>query len=78
VIHYRDNIRQLGTLAAVRCLASADVLQLQETYRLYRERLHKLALDVKPPLVADDEFSGQRQFVADLWQREITSLATDI
>ena len=78
VIHYRDNIRQLGTLAAVRCLTSADVLQLQDTYRLYRERLHKLALNVKPRLVAHDEVSGQRQFVADLWQREITSLATDI
>jgi glutamate-ammonia-ligase adenylyltransferase len=78
VIHYRDNIRQLGTLAAASCLKSAEVSQLQDTYRSYRARLHKLALDAKPPLIAADDFAGQRQFVAGLWQREIASPATDI
>jgi len=78
VIHYRDNIRQLGTLAAASCLASAEVSQLQDIYRSYRARLHKLALDDKPPLIADEDFAGQRQFVADLWQREIAGPAADI
>ena len=78
VIHYRDNIRQLGTLAAAACLPSAEVSQLQDIYRSYRARLHKLALDTKPPLIADGDFAGQRRFVADLWQREIEGPATDI
>ena len=78
VIHYRDNIRQLGTLAAASCLASADVSQLQDIYRSYRARLHKLALDARPPLIPDEDFAGQRQFVAGLWQREIASPAIDI
>jgi glutamate-ammonia-ligase adenylyltransferase len=78
VIHYRDNIRQLGTLAAAACLPSAEVSQLQDIYRSYRTRLHKLALDAKPPLIADGDFAGQRRFVAGLWQREIEDPATDI
>jgi hypothetical protein len=54
------------------------VSQLQDIYRSYRARLHKLALDARPPLIPDEDFAGQRQFVAGLWQREIASPATDI
>ncbi|MDH5310666.1 MAG: bifunctional [glutamate--ammonia ligase]-adenylyl-L-tyrosine phosphorylase/[glutamate--ammonia-ligase] adenylyltransferase, partial [Gammaproteobacteria bacterium] len=49
VIHYTDNIRQLGTLAAARCLPEPDSLRLQEIYKAYRSRLHRLALDDRPP-----------------------------
>jgi len=73
VIHYRDNIRQLGTLDAAKCLASSDVSELQEIYREYRARLHQLALDRAPPLVDVDEFESQRRFVTELWQRELGS-----
>lgn len=71
VIHYRDNIRQLGTLAAAGCLACPEVQRLQETYRKYRARLHRLALDARPPLVADSEFRDERRRVIDLWRREV-------
>jgi glutamate-ammonia-ligase adenylyltransferase len=71
VIHYRDNIRQLGTLGAANCLPVSDVTELQDIYREYRTRLHQLALDRAPPLVAVDDFVSQRQSVIALWQREL-------
>ena len=71
VIHYRDNIRQLGTLGAANCLPQSDVSKLQDIYRDYRARLHQLALDRAPPLVDGGEFGGQRNFVITLWQREM-------
>ena len=71
VIHYPDNIRQLGTLAAAGCLAESDVVRLQEIYKAYRLRLHRLALDEQPPLVASDAFSEEREFVVQIWEREL-------
>jgi glutamate-ammonia-ligase adenylyltransferase len=71
VIHYPDNIRQLGTLAAAACLAESDVVQLQEIYKAYRLCLHRLALDEQPPLVGGDEFLAEREFVTRTWQREL-------
>jgi len=69
VIHYPDNIRQLGTLAAATCLPDEVVLRLQEIYKAYRLRLHRLVLDERPPLVPDREFSDERQFVSEIWAR---------
>jgi glutamate-ammonia-ligase adenylyltransferase len=71
VIHYRDNIRQLGALGAANCLASSDVSQLQDIYRDYRARLHQLALDKAPPLIDTGDFADKRQTVIALWQREL-------
>jgi glutamate-ammonia-ligase adenylyltransferase len=69
VMHYSDNIRQLGTLAAAACLAENDVLRLQEIYKAFRLRLHRLALDEKPPLVSTTEFLAEREFVSTIWAR---------
>jgi len=71
VIHYPDNIRQLGTLAATGCLPETDVLQLQEIYQTYRHCLHRLALDDASHLVSSDEFPEERQFVIRTWEREL-------
>ncbi len=73
VIHYPDNIRQLGTLGAAACLPESEVVQLQEIYKAYRLRLHRLALDEKPPLVSSEEFPEEREFVARIWQRELAA-----
>jgi glutamate-ammonia-ligase adenylyltransferase len=73
IIHYPDNIRQLGTLAAVGCLAVADVERLQQTYKAYRLCLHRLVLDDAPPLVTVARFADERNFVGDVWQREMCS-----
>ena len=71
VIHYPDNIRQLGTLAAAGCLAAADVTRLQEIYKTYRLCLHRLALDEQQPLVSNDVFTEEREFVGLVWEREL-------
>jgi len=71
VIHYSDNIRQLGTLAAASCLPDDDVLRLQEIYKAYRLRLHRLVLDERPPLVAGTEFADERKFVTRIWSRTL-------
>lgn len=69
VIHYSDNIRQLGVLGAAGCLGEADASRLQQVYRDYRLRLHHLVLDEKPPEVGDDEFVDERRFVTETWDR---------
>lgn len=69
VIHYPDNIRQLGTLAAARCLDAEDVARLQEIYKRYRLRLHRLALDEKASFASSSDFAGERDFVVSLWNR---------
>ncbi|HET6629229.1 MAG TPA: bifunctional [glutamate--ammonia ligase]-adenylyl-L-tyrosine phosphorylase/[glutamate--ammonia-ligase] adenylyltransferase [Woeseiaceae bacterium] len=69
VIHYPDNIRQLGTLAAAGCLGPDQVTRLQDAYKRYRLRLHRLALDEQPPFAAADEFADDRRYVTDLWHQ---------
>jgi len=71
VIHYPDNIRQLGTLAATGCLPETDVLRLQEIYKAYRLCLHRLAIDEQPPRISSEEFRGEREFVIQIWEREL-------
>jgi glutamate-ammonia-ligase adenylyltransferase len=69
VIHYPDNIRQLGTLAAAGCLDQPEALQLQKIYKDYRLLLHRLALDEKEPFAGSDDFVEERAFVIALWNR---------
>ena len=73
VIHYSDNIRQLGTLEAVGCLCPTDVAQLQNVYKAYRLTTHRLALDGKSPLVPATDFVDEREFVSFVWQREMVA-----
>jgi glutamate-ammonia-ligase adenylyltransferase len=68
VIHYPDNIRQLGTLGAAGCLPVPHVSELQAIYRAYRLRLHRLALDEAPPLAGAAEFAEERAFVVARWE----------
>jgi glutamate-ammonia-ligase adenylyltransferase len=69
VIHYPDNIRQLGMLAAASCLPEADVVRLQDIYKAYRLRLHRLVIDEQPPLVPGAEFSAEKKFVREMWSQ---------
>jgi glutamate-ammonia-ligase adenylyltransferase len=67
VIHYPDNIRQLGTLAAAGSLDPATARELQQIYQQYRLRLHRLALNELPPFVASVEFVNERHVVSQVW-----------
>ncbi len=69
LIHYPDNIRQLATLAAANCLPVGEAEQLQDIYRAYRLRSHHLSLGDKPPIVDNEEFLREREFVSATWQR---------
>jgi glutamate-ammonia-ligase adenylyltransferase len=71
VVHYTDNIRQLGTLCAAGCLDDVDGYRLQQIYKGYRLRLHRLALDGQPPMVDIDEFVAERGEVSAIWSREM-------
>jgi glutamate-ammonia-ligase adenylyltransferase len=71
LIHFSDNIRQLGTLEAVGVLSASDVLRLQEIYRAYRLRSHRLALNDRAALIPSDEFTVERGFVNSVWRREM-------
>ncbi|MGI9204112.1 MAG: bifunctional [glutamate--ammonia ligase]-adenylyl-L-tyrosine phosphorylase/[glutamate--ammonia-ligase] adenylyltransferase [Woeseiaceae bacterium] len=72
LIHYTDNIRQLGTLEATGLLDAGDVAELQNIYRAYRLRTHHLALDGKQSRVAFGDFAEERSFVKSVWRREMT------
>ena len=69
VIHYPDNIRQLGTLGAADCLDDDEVARLQTVYQDYRQRLHGLALDGKGSLVGAGEFVDQRALVREIYAK---------
>jgi glutamate-ammonia-ligase adenylyltransferase len=71
LIHYSDNIRQLGTLEAVGCLQASDVARLQDAYKSFRLATHRLALDGQPPLVAVTDFADERKSVISIWRREM-------
>jgi glutamate-ammonia-ligase adenylyltransferase len=76
VIHYPDNIRQLGTLGATACLEETDVVRLQNIYKAYRACLHRLLLDEQAPLLPQSEFVAERAYVGDLWQRVLAPSLT--
>jgi len=71
LIYFSDNIRQLGTLEAEGVLSASDTLQLQDIYRAYRLRSHRLALDDRPAVVFGGEFALEREFVSSVWQKEL-------
>ena len=71
LVYYSDNIRQLGALEAVGLLAASDVARLQQIYRAYRLRSHRLALDELNAVVGGDEFGAERIFVSEIWRRSM-------
>ncbi len=71
LVFYSDNIRQLGVLEAGGLLPADDVAMLQEIYRSYRLRSHRLALDGLAAVVDAGEFELERNFVQRIWQREM-------
>ena len=67
VIFYSDNIRQLDALVVAGRLTAATGDALQDAYRDYRLRYHHLVLDGQRPLVSQQDFLRQREFVAKTW-----------
>lgn len=68
LIHFPDNVRQLGSLGKAGILPRDEVAALQDTYRAYRLRSHQLRLDDRPPRVAGSDFREERDLVQGLWR----------
>lgn len=65
---YTDNIRILEGLHAAGLIEAEDERLLADAYRTYRARIHALALQEAPSLVAVEEFRELRDGVARLWR----------
>jgi len=68
VIEFTDNIRQLNALAECGALTLATATALQEVYRRYRFRQHRLALNAESPHVPTGEFAEERELVSATWR----------
>ncbi len=71
VMRYSDNIRQLETLGETDCLDYACAARLQDIYRAYRLRLHRLVLEELEARVPATEFRSEREFVQATWIAEL-------
>ena len=68
LIEFSDNIRQLDALAAAGVMSTARATELQDIYRAFRQRLHRLALDGRPGLVPLSSVLDEVNVIRGLWQ----------
>lgn len=76
LLAWSDNIRQLESLAAAGVVSAQTAETLADIYRVYRGRLHRLALAAAGQLAASSEFKNERSFVVELWNRELSQAVT--
>ncbi|MEJ2440473.1 MAG: bifunctional [glutamate--ammonia ligase]-adenylyl-L-tyrosine phosphorylase/[glutamate--ammonia-ligase] adenylyltransferase [Gammaproteobacteria bacterium] len=67
LLDYTDNIRILERLAEAGVMRVADAEFLSETYRHYRDRVHRLKLQEQSTLIAAEDFCEQREGVRRIW-----------
>ena len=68
LLEYTDNIRILEALARSDLMSKADVKILNEAYRTFRAKLHKMALQEQPGLVDIEEYRELSTAVQRIWQ----------
>ncbi|NQV86135.1 MAG: bifunctional [glutamate--ammonia ligase]-adenylyl-L-tyrosine phosphorylase/[glutamate--ammonia-ligase] adenylyltransferase [Woeseiaceae bacterium] len=71
IVFYSDNIRQLDALIASGLLDTTAGKRLQDVYRSYRHRLHRLVLDGQKALCSANDFKPEREFVAAVWEERL-------
>ena len=67
LLEYTDNIHLLEALATAKLMAKADVKVLSDAYRIFRARLHKMALQEQPGLVDAEEYNELSTAVRQIW-----------
>jgi len=67
IVIFSDNIRQLESLASGNLVPQSRVDFLVDTYRKYRERLHRLSLAGAGNVVDASEFVEERKGVMAIW-----------
>jgi glutamate-ammonia-ligase adenylyltransferase len=77
IVTFSDNIRQLESLASGNLVPQSRVDFLVDTYRRYRQRLHRLSLDGAGNVVSEEEFAAERQGVIRIWE-EVMREAGDL
>jgi len=73
LIEFSDNVRQLDALAAAGILEGREAALLQDHYRNFRRREHRLSLNGEPPLVPAGEFAATITDVRGFWDRYLAS-----
>ncbi len=72
LLRWTDNIRLLDTLERAGLLSPADATVLRDSYRVYRARVHRLALqEIEEAVVDAGEYAEPRTAVSALWDRII-------
>lgn len=77
IVTFSDNIRQLESLASGNLVPQSRVDFLVDTYRKYRQRLHRLSLDGAGNVVDGEEFAAERRGVIAVWD-EVMREASDL
>jgi glutamate-ammonia-ligase adenylyltransferase len=67
LVEHSDNVRQLEALARAGCIGERTAARLTATWLAYRRRLHRLALEEAPEVVAGTEFRAERAHVRRVW-----------
>jgi len=67
LLEYTDNIRLLEALALADLMAKQDVKILTDAYRIFRAKLHKMALQEQPRLVDIEEYRELSKAVRQIW-----------
>ena len=69
LLRFSDNIRQLESLAHAGLLEQSDADALADAYRIYRRRMHHLALGGQPALAPRSEVEVLSATVTEIWRR---------
>jgi glutamate-ammonia-ligase adenylyltransferase len=72
IVIFSDNIRQLESLASGNLVPQRQVDFLVDTYRRYRERLHRRSLAGEGNVVDEGEFVAERRGVVAIWAEVMT------
>ncbi len=69
LVTYTDNIRILECLAHSNLLATQEVEQLIEAYKVFRAEGHRLTLQQQPSLIANYQLIPERENVIFVWEK---------
>ena len=69
LLEYTDNIRILERASMESLIHVKDVKTLIESYKIYRNHIHKLSLQKRTALISDEKFQFNRVAVLRLWQQ---------
>ena len=69
LLEYTDNMRLLDGFGRAGLLPPKDVACLQEAYKAFRARVHRLSLQGRSATVDEGEFAAERDCVTGNWRR---------